>query len=238
MLIERHQVHVWHTTCSPTLDNHVEVELLDARENERANRFRNALHRERYIHAHILLRQILARYLPVDAKSIHFDKTTQGKPFITYPNTKLQFNLSHSDNAFVCAIHPTKALGIDIEKIKSPIELAIAKRYFTEQEYELLASCSDAERPSTFCYLWASKEAIVKAAGTGLLSSLKQFSITPHEVSQNVMFANQQWLLISRAIVPGFHTVLACDPAITHVIYHHINNQHIITQDFFLGKNT
>ena len=64
----------------------------------------------------------------------------------------------------ICAIHPSLAVGIDIERIKLMTDLTLAKRYFTDTEYQALLQIDESLQTDAFYFLWAAKEAIIKAA--------------------------------------------------------------------------
>ena len=220
MRIEPHQVHVWHATFLPKQPSQIdETQILDDTEMARAHRFRFEIHKNRYLHAHVLLRKILSCYLDCDAKSIRFINDIHGKPMIASPKSSLQFNLSHSENEFICALHSHQPVGIDIEIIKPNIELTLAQRYFTDTEYQALLHCDDNEKASAFCFLWTAKEAIIKATGLALITSLKQFSINLNQKTQLVAFNNTTWLLTELKNSNDFKTTLACDKSVTEIVH-------------------
>lgn len=85
-----------------------------------------------------------------------------GRPYF---QEKIDFNISHSANAVVCAITDKGKIGIDIEK-KSVIELDDFKKFLRPEEWILLKSSP--EPLSLFYELWTRKEAVIKAIGKGL----------------------------------------------------------------------
>jgi 4'-phosphopantetheinyl transferase len=97
------------------------------------------------------------------------------KPFIRYPGTQLQFNISHSGQWVVVAL-AYEELGIDIEQINSSFDYSmLLEDHFTVAEQRFVI---DAEIPATaFYFLWTRKEALVKAAGGGLQEKLKAVSV-------------------------------------------------------------
>ena len=93
-----------------------------------------------------------------------------GKP---YAKNGIFFNVSHSGNcaALVCGEHEA---GIDTEKINEN-NLYLAEHIFTKQELEWISP----EPVSRFHILWSIRESILKAAGTGLYSSVPFPEIYP-----------------------------------------------------------
>jgi 4'-phosphopantetheinyl transferase len=174
--LEKH-IHIWHADLS--LINHFDHSILQ--ESELKNT--SALHFEedkRYaLLSWVLRRQILGHYLNKDPGRIIFDASPQEKPFLDH-DTQLSFNLSHSGNQFIMAIAHDRHLGIDVEQIKTdrPV-LAIAKRFFSESEYLFLESTLPKEQVNTFYQLWALKEALVKAASSGVIEGFKHANVVP-----------------------------------------------------------
>lgn len=92
-----------------------------------------------------------------------------GKPYFEgdYPC----FSLSHSGKYALCAV-ASSPLGADIEAPRKN-SLKLAKRFFTQAEYESLSS---AENPDDeFCRIWVIKESYIKATGQGLACPLNSF---------------------------------------------------------------
>lgn len=88
-----------------------------------------------------------------------------GKPY--FEDGSVHFSLSHCGSMAVCAVADFPC-GVDIERVPEVPPLAVAKRFFTEAERDMLNSSTD--KSSAFCDIWVEKEAVVKALGTGLKS--------------------------------------------------------------------
>jgi len=87
----------------------------------------------------------------------------------------LNFNLSHSYDIVICAVSE-KAVGCDIEKI-SNVNLSIAKRFFSENEFKYIESFSVEKTDNEFYRLWTAKESFIKMTGEGLSRPLKSFEV-------------------------------------------------------------
>ncbi|MBC9783074.1 4'-phosphopantetheinyl transferase superfamily protein [Heliobacterium chlorum] len=105
---------------------------------------------------------------------LHFNVTTYNKPFLVDPSN-VSFNVSHSGNWVVCAISD-ELVGIDIEHIR-PIDLDIAKNFFSKEEYCQLLNQAVDHRLRYFYLLWTLKESYIKADGRGLVIPLDSFSM-------------------------------------------------------------
>lgn len=137
----------------------------------RLHRYEDAL---RSLIADILLRTIVAEKVQISNKDIIFINNEYGKPFLKmYDN--FEFNISHSDEWVVCAID-NYPVGIDVQKVL-PIDLNIAKQFFTKIEYEFLETKDASQKLLSFYDLWSLKESYVKADGKGLSIPLDSFSI-------------------------------------------------------------
>lgn len=84
------------------------------------------------------------------------------------------FNLSHSGEWTVIAISDNE-VGVDVQQVK-PVDMRLAKRFFTEDEWRQTESAGDGAT-ELFYRLWTVKEAYLKALGTGLNRPLNTFSV-------------------------------------------------------------
>ncbi|MEN1969629.1 4'-phosphopantetheinyl transferase superfamily protein [Lentibacillus sp. N15] len=122
----------------------------------------------------LLIRKALYENTGANIDNITFRYNDYGKPLVDVPKT-FHFNVSHSDEWVVCATD-NLPIGIDIERI-NPIDLEIAKQFFTKEEYEFIISRPDRDKISTFYEYWTLKESYIKAIGKGLSIPLNSFSI-------------------------------------------------------------
>lgn len=97
-----------------------------------------------------------------------------GKP-VFRENAEIHFNISHAGGTVVLGFGD-RPLGVDIEYVKGA-NLKMAKRFFRPEEYEYLLTQEEAAQADAFCRLWTGKEAVVKAAGTGLTMPLDSFCV-------------------------------------------------------------
>jgi 4'-phosphopantetheinyl transferase len=119
---------------------------------------------------------------------LKFDYNEYGKPCILEPKD-IHFNISHSGDWVVCAID-NKPIGIDVETIK-PIDLNIARRFFTVEEYNHLMKKDEYNRIRYFYMLWTLKESYIKAIGKGLKIPLNSFSFTIENGNVNINTQNE-----------------------------------------------
>jgi 4'-phosphopantetheinyl transferase len=136
-------------------------------------RFKRTSGAQRSLFGELLARFIIGKTLGVDSKTIAFNKSKNGKPFLN--KTGLHFNLSHSGDYVVMALSDHE-VGIDVEVIR-PINYRIAERFFSPQEVSVLNLKAGYNKLEYFFDLWTLKESYLKLIGTGLTRSLSSFTI-------------------------------------------------------------
>ena len=107
---------------------------------------------------------------PIFPVEIAVDNDAQGRPFVA--GSDLPISIAHKDDLAVAIVGaPGEAVGIDIEKIEARPD-TFARIAYTAAE---LAFATDDEQRAR---LWAAKEAVAKAGGTGITDP-KQFEARP-----------------------------------------------------------
>jgi len=149
-------------------------------EKSRADRFYFEKDRNHFIAARAQLRIILASYLNCAPETIRFDYNQQGKPRLGGADAgKLFFNLSHSHQMGLIALHPRFEVGADIEWMRREVSgIKIAERFFSSNELEQLKTLTGQDQTQGFFNCWTRKEAYIKARGKGLSIPLNQFDVS------------------------------------------------------------
>jgi 4'-phosphopantetheinyl transferase len=175
-------VHVWAVRLD---DESVDLdggrELFSPDERERAVRFHFERDRRRYLIAHIALHKILGRYLQMDPATLYFELGSNGKPKlpVALAASGIDFNLSHSHEMALLAVNRIGEIGVDIEYVKPDFKFQeIAERFFTAKEVAALRGLPTDLQCQAFFKCWTSKEAFLKAKGTGLSGKLDEVEIT------------------------------------------------------------
>jgi len=137
---------------------------------------------KRTLYGDLLVRHLACEKLNILNDEVIFEYNEFSKPFLRN-NPNFKFNISHSGDFVVCAIGK-EDIGIDIEQIK-PIDLNIAKQFFSENEYQDLISKPDELRLKYFYDLWTLKESFIKCIGKGMAIPLNSFyvSITKNQIT-------------------------------------------------------
>ncbi|MDO5449079.1 MAG: 4'-phosphopantetheinyl transferase superfamily protein [Clostridia bacterium] len=104
-------------------------------------------------------------------ESFEYQYGEHGKPYI---DDEIEFSISHSGDFAICAIS-NKDVGCDIEQIGTA-DLKLAKRFFTQAEYEMLSSSTE-DIDTLFFRLWTMKESLIKLTGRGINQPLNSFEV-------------------------------------------------------------
>ncbi|MGH9142427.1 MAG: 4'-phosphopantetheinyl transferase family protein, partial [Vicinamibacterales bacterium] len=143
-------------------------------------RFHFARDARDYAAAHALLRTVLSRDGDRGPRDWRFDKTPHGKPYLIDPGEfRGSFSLSHTHGMVACVVTGQGDIGVDVERVDRDLNLEdIARRYFAPAEARLLAQLEPDAQRSRFFEFWTLKEALVKALGVGIATSLASFAFT------------------------------------------------------------
>ena len=160
--------------------------LLAEDEVRRTGRFLFDKHREHFAIGRAAARMILGRYVDVAPEKVEYAYDNLGKP--RFANAKLnaefRFNFSNSSDLGLLAITPKTEIGVDPERIRTMSDmLGLAKRYFAQQETDLLFSLPESEQPHAFFRYWTRKEAYLKAVGKGLTFPLRNVHVSQDDTT-------------------------------------------------------
>jgi 4'-phosphopantetheinyl transferase len=157
-----------------------------------------------------LLQYALLRERPGHTLS-DIEYTAYKRPFI---KGAPDFNISHAGNVVVCAVAGKGHVGIDIEK---PTSLSVAdfRQQFAPEEWD--AILNDPASPDIFYRYWTRKEAVLKAAGTGLNEAMHLLNV----IKDQVFYHQHTWQLNPVTIMPGYICHVASDETntvVTHAV--------------------
>jgi 4'-phosphopantetheinyl transferase len=211
--LEKRTVDVWRASLSTAAPPKNWLSCLAPDELARAERIKIDDKRAQFIQARGLLRHMLARHLACTPEELRFEYTQRGRPYLQGPNTVngIDFNLSHAHNWMVCAVTLDHRLGVDVERIDAnPQRKGIAKRFFSPDEVQAIEALPEELRDTAFFRAWCTKEAVLKAIGTGLAGHLKELhtEIDPRK-SPCVLSDDRSWILRPIETAPGYDGVCA-----------------------------
>ena len=219
------EVHVWSLPldiCPHSLAS--VAEYLSPDERRRADRFRFAVHRDRFIVGRGMLRVLLGRYGDVPPERLRFNYGPNGKPELIATGEgarrtggALHFNLAHSEEVGVLAVTKTGPVGVDVEQVRRLPEFKeLVSQFFSVREAAEFSRLPWKEQPTAFFNLWTRKEALLKAMGEGIAHSLGRVEVSflPGESARVLSlpvgpWAGCEWSLVELAISPAYAAALA-----------------------------
>src|SRR5438445_1481588 len=176
--LKKREVHLWradldrNTNAVPAL-----TQTLGPEELAKAGQFRFERDRNRYIITHGALRNILARYLKTTPREPVFRYGPAGKPELT--SGTVRFNMSHSDDLFVCVISLAGDVGLDVERVRPGVDQVVAG-WLSSPKSQCLKALPQPARRRAFFQGWTRLEAYAKARGEGLILNQETFAACLH----------------------------------------------------------
>ncbi|MCM3135802.1 4'-phosphopantetheinyl transferase superfamily protein [Paenibacillus polysaccharolyticus] len=167
------------------------IKFLDKSERTKIQGIKEARDAQRSLFSRLLIRIALIQLYGKTNEELVFKTNQYGKIYLkNFEN--VYFNTSHSDDWIVCCLD-TNEIGIDIERIR-PINVNIAKRFFSHDEYKYIERTTGDEQIVSFFRIWTAKESYVKAKGMGLSLALNSFSIDVHDqISKTYLLKDENW---------------------------------------------
>ncbi len=139
---------------------------LSATEQRRHDGYHRRDDRDRFLLGRGLMRRLLAFWMQQPPQTITIALGPHGKPHC--PGGP-QFNVSHSGDLILLAVHRCRPVGVDVEQERPGIDWEpIARRVLSSAEVEGLLSRPEPERQAAFLQAWCRLEAELKAGGWGL----------------------------------------------------------------------
>jgi len=195
-------------------------------ERERAARLRLPAHRDAFVAARAFLRAVLARCLGADPAALRFGTTAHGKPYLVETSVPLHFNLAHSGSVALLAVAVDAAVGIDVERVRTDLDLdGIARRFFRPEESAALEALPAARRTDAFFAVWTRKEALLKALGKGIAGGVDRYGVTVDPAAPARVIAAAggpgeaaRWWVVDLAAGSGYRAALAAPATPSRVL--------------------
>ncbi len=186
---------------------------LSTDEARAVSRFIGERARRQYIISRAGARRILSTYVGLEPRAIGFKVGPYGKPALAAPNEQgIEFNTSHSGSLALIAVARARQVGVDMEHVR-PITkaLQVAKRFFSDAEYEMLRDLPDDQRDRAFLSVWVAREGTAKAQGLSVWRGLAKLE-TPEgwtavvvdlgpEYVVAVVAAGDDWRVVRRGML-------------------------------------
>lgn len=154
---------------------------------ESANKYKFHDDKKRSLLAELIVRYALKCDFGLNGRSIFFEKSSFGKPYIK--DSPLHFNISHSREYVICAVSD-RPVGIDIE-IYGKYQKNLLN-YFHQNERLFLMKIPVETRWKYFYNLWSLKESFIKYLGWGLYFPLDSFEVVKNQNDFNIIRYDQK----------------------------------------------
>jgi 4'-phosphopantetheinyl transferase len=147
---------------------------LSMAEHQRHQSYRRPGDRERFLRSRAGLRLLLGAWHGCPAAAMVIEIGAHGKPFC--PDGP-QFNVSHSGDLILLALHSHCRVGVDVEQVRPGLDWQpIAQRVLTAPQRQGLNELPPPAQQEGFLAQWCALEAELKAAGSGLAGLERQRS--------------------------------------------------------------
>lgn len=185
-------VHLWQRRLDASAEEvNTYYRLLSSEEQERALRFRVERPRTEFVLTRGTLRTLLAQYLGITPQEVQFRYEVRGKPALE-GESRLCFNVSHTDGLALMAFVMRRTIGIDVENLVRGVDgQRLAERFFSERERQALRPLRGDELQAAFFRCWTRKEAYIKAKGDGLSLALPEFDVSIAEHDRDALLATR-----------------------------------------------
>ncbi|HDR8111923.1 TPA: 4'-phosphopantetheinyl transferase superfamily protein [Bacillus cereus] len=165
--------------------------LIDSEKKHKIEKYIEKKDKIRTLVGEILIRTIIIEKLKTKNRNIKFSKNQYGKPYLK-GHPEFNFSISHSGEYVLCAVD-NKPIGIDIEKVKDIDYKDIAKKFFTENEFNYIINQDINLQLNKFYEIWTLKESYIKCCGQGLSIPLDSFSIEINQFGNVKVVSNNEY---------------------------------------------
>ena len=175
------EIHLWLFDLA-NIDLSGSHSILSATEEEQFSNIKiDEVRRSRTL-SRTILRSLLSEYVHIPGALIEFEYNDLGKPSIdSNQEPHVHFNLSHTEQWVAVAISQFHSIGVDLEinQRKDIVIDRLMKRFFHENEKQIVDQLSEKEKSVIFNKAWTIKEAMVKALGKGVYSIKQMPDLSP-----------------------------------------------------------
>ncbi|GGW13181.1 4'-phosphopantetheinyl transferase [Streptomyces capoamus] len=184
-----------------------------------------------YVNCRATVRRLLARLLGVDPVGVPMGRRPcpgcgspeHGPPAVLLPGGPL-LSISHSEGLGMLAVSPGP-VGVDVEALRDVRVTELAGAALTAAEQQVVLGTPEPRRARAFLRCWTRKEAVLKAVGIGITTSLTTLETSAAEPGPVVVTTDiassgpVQWRVSDVSVPQGWVAFLAllatADEAVT-----------------------
>ncbi len=179
--------------------------VLDAEENLKASRMRDAHLMRTFMFAHAAVRIFFSGQIGVSPDQLIFYRTPLGRPGLRDSRSNYDFNISYRKGLVAFGVSK-KRIGVDVELLPAGVRHAdIARRFFSPEECRYVFA-SDADEERRFLRVWTRKEALIKYLALGI-DAIGQFEV----LSDQISVPGHRTCRIETSFMPGHVLSYACE---------------------------
>lgn len=192
------KIDVFHLATFPQDSYEYLMTEIPKEEQQYVRRYKNKEDRIRGLVARLLLKEAIEEH--GGQELIEIKRRHGNKPYV---EDWLPFSISHSGDYVVLAYSDTLIdLGVDIEEIKEIQINEIVDFFHSEERNHLNQSVKS---KVSFYEIWTRKEAVLKAAGVGIVEGLDTFSC----LKSPIVFKDKKYSAIALNINPDYAASVA-----------------------------
>ena len=162
-----------------------------------------------------LVHQVLDQYLHLSASEARYTRDADGRPVVSGCDD-LRLSVSHTEGAVLVALGILCRLGVDVEPVRDRGLRRLRHHALTGVELDELERHDSSHRNEVFLGYWTRKEALLKAAGTGLAVEPRRIELPPSCSSPHPIAVPERlgramdWWIVELGLV-GYVAALAVD---------------------------
>jgi 4'-phosphopantetheinyl transferase len=210
----------WHVPAGAY--TRADLDLLGSVERARLSQLKSAEAAAEYVTCRAAARRVLADFFDVPAIEISFGRNPcpgcgsekHGPPAIVEPETDWRISISHSSGLGMLAVAPHR-VGVDAEAVRDVPVDELMDNVLTRKEHDaVLATAEGLGRSRAFLRCWTRKEAVLKAAGIGIVTDLTEletraWSPGPADVTTGALTAPTTWHVTDTPVPDGWTAAVA-----------------------------
>lgn len=144
------------------------LKYVSQKRQEKVLKYKYELDQKLSLYAALIVRMGISALTDICASDLQFSSQPNHKPFLL-SDKNVDFNISHTQSAILCAISLNNSIGADIEKIHLSPPLEIMSQVFHPKEIQYINQSNLTQRTFRFFETWTKKEAYTKQMGIGLV---------------------------------------------------------------------
>ncbi|MFG2718593.1 4'-phosphopantetheinyl transferase family protein [Streptomyces sp. NPDC048416] len=216
-------VRVWWWRIPSDTFSRSDLELLNAAEAENARRIKSATGAAQYVTCRAAVRRVLAEVLRVPHGEISLGRkpcpecgsAEHGPPAVLTPDAgrAIHLSLSHTGGLGMLAVSRLP-VGVDVEAERDQWSPELADKVLSPRERASVLATPAPARTRAFLRCWTRKEAVLKAVGIGIVTTLSALETHPEltgpvEMTTDALGSLSAWQVMDVKVPEGWTASVA-----------------------------